>query len=116
MALIYVGSSMPSPPVPPSLSDKVLHLGGYALLAALFARALVGGLPARLPLTNAALAVGLAVAYGAALEVRQAFLVTRSAEFADALANAAGAGVGAGACWLWGTIADGPARSGGRPT
>jgi VanZ family protein len=114
MALVYVGSSIPSPPVPPSVSDKVVHLLGYATLAVLLARALVGGLPARLSLATAALAVGLAVAYGAAIEVRQAFLDARSAELADAYANAAGACVGAFACWLWGTIAT--ARPGGHPT
>jgi VanZ family protein len=96
------------------VSDKVVHLLGYATLAVLLARALVGGLPARLSLATAALAVGLAVAYGAAIEVRQAFLDARSAELADAYANAAGACVGAFACWLWGTIAT--ARPGGHPT
>ena len=114
MALVYVGSTMPSPPVPPTLSDKVLHLMTYAVLAALFARALVGGLPARLPVRTVLLAVGLAVAYGAALEVRQSFIEARSADLADAYANAAGACGGAAACWLWGTIASRPAP-GDRP-
>jgi len=114
MVVVYVGSTTPSPPVPPSVSDKIVHLLAYAVLAVLVTRALVGGLPARFTLGTAALAVGLAVAYGAAIEVRQAFLDARAAELADAYANAAGACAGAFACWLWGTIA--PARPGGRPT
>lgn len=108
MALMYWGSTTPSPPVPPSVSDKVLHLGGYALLAVLLTRALAGGLPAPVTLRVAMLAIGFAVAYGALLEVRQAFIAARTAEMADAYADAAGACAGAAACWAWGMIASGP--------
>ena len=105
MALMYVGATTPSPPVPPGLSDKALHLAAYAALAVLVARAVAGGLPSRITLGTAGIAIAITIAYGTALEVRQAFIVARMAEFVDAYFNAAGACVGTAVCWAWGILA-----------
>ena len=105
MILMYLGATAPAPPVPPDISDTLLHLVGHAVLAVLLARAVAGGLPSRITARTAALAVAVAVAYGAALEGRQALVATRTAELADVYANAAGACVGTFACWVWGIIA-----------
>ena len=67
------------------LSDKLLHLIGYAVLGAL---AVISGL--RWPF-----AIAVAVAFGLLLEVAQGALGYRSFEWADLLADAAGAALGA---------------------
>ena len=69
------------------LSDKVLHLAGYAVLGAL---AVVSGL--RWPV-----AVTVVVGFGLVLEFVQGALGYRSFEWADLLADAAGAGLGVAA-------------------
>ena len=69
------------------LSDKLLHLIGYAVLGAL---AVISGL--RWPV-----AIAVVVAFGLLLEVAQGALGYRSFEWADLLADAAGAALGAAA-------------------
>jgi VanZ family protein len=84
--------------VPPSevpgagLPDKFLHFAAYAGLAAILTLAL----GSRLVVTSVVLAAGL----GAGLEVAQGLQGSgRQAEIADALANLAGAALGAGLVW-----------------
>lgn len=77
--------------------DKWLHAAGYLALAATLTWALdrrVDDGP-DLAVAGPGLAVVVAVGYGVALEVVQAPLATRSASTGDALADAAGAIVGA---------------------
>lgn len=70
----------------PDGSDKVLHAGAYAVLAALLT--LATGRPL--------LGVGLAIAYGITDEVHQSFVPGRDASVGDLVADAAGAALGAG--------------------
>ena len=82
-------------PVTPALSirhlDKLLHLCEYLL----FAWLLVRRGSRRQPRTDPWRAWLYATSYGLLIEVVQAWLPWRSAELADALANALGAGFGA---------------------
>ena len=83
-------------PVQPTVSirhlDKLLHLCEYLLFAWLLVRAVRRS---RMQPRTAHLRAWLyATGYGALIELIQAFLPWRSAELADALANAIGAGLG----------------------
>jgi VanZ family protein len=104
MGLIFVLSSGPSIPLPSATSDKVVHASVYAILSVLFVRAFAGGLPARVHLETALLAVGASIAYGVSDEWHQLFVAGRFADRADVLADAVGAAIGAATCWAWGTI------------
>lgn len=100
---IFLQSSFPSPVKTEGifLGDKILHLLGYALLAALFFRALRATRPAAAPTALWVMSVAFAAFYGAMDEVHQAFVPTRSADFFDFMADASGAVIGAGmAAWL----------------
>lgn len=71
--------------------DKWAHLVTYGILAVLLAFAVLAR-------TSRALAfvVTIAAAYGAGIEVVQAFLPMRAFDFADAAANTVGAALGTG--------------------
>jgi VanZ family protein len=95
MAIIFYFSSQsePVPELTSRVSDKLLHLGAYALLGALFCRAVVGeGIR---PPAALVLAVVLATAYGAADEFHQSFVPLRQPDFADWVVDALGASIGA---------------------
>jgi VanZ family protein len=81
----------PSRLPPPGLADYLLHAAGYLVLAVLLTWALAAGgrgLPRR-----ALIAACAMIAYAAFDELTQP-LVGRAAEWADALADAAGAALG----------------------
>lgn len=80
--------------IPLGLSDKAVHLAGYAAMSALAAG--FCHVPSRVLL----LAAGT-VAAGAALEGAQYLLPYRSFELLDMLANTAGALLGSAAALLW---------------
>ena len=106
MILMYVGATDPAPPVPSGISDPLLHLlalSVYDWRGMGLEMAQPSGAPGKAPPGQGV------VAYGAGLEVRQAFVAARTAELADAYANAVGAGAGTFACWAWGIIASRPA-------
>ena len=105
MAVIFYLSSLPQPPLPPSLSDKQGHSFGYLGFGILVVRAFAGGLPARIRWRTAVLAIAFTVAYGATDEFHQLFVPGRSSELYDLYADASGAVVAAGVCWLWGILA-----------
>lgn len=90
---VVVLSLRPIPDPLRDVSDKLLHVLGYAAMAAAAAgfchepRRLLGW-------------AALAVAIGGALELAQAFVPWRSADPLDAAANAAGAALG----WLLGSL------------
>ena len=95
MALIFYSSSQPDPA--PALThvvwDKLLHLGGYALLALLFARALrregAGWL------VTIAAAIVFTSLYGASDEWHQLFTPLRDSNIRDWLADTLGGALGA---------------------
>ncbi len=84
-------------PVQPTVSirhlDKLFHLCEYLLFAWLLIQAVRRS--RMQPRTVRLRAWLYATSYGALIELIQAFLPWRSAELADALANAVGAGFGA---------------------
>lgn len=104
MAVIFVLSAQPQPPLPSQVSDKQGHSLGYMGLAVTVARGLAGGIAAGATLRTAAAASAIAAGYGATDEWHQSFVPGRSADIHDWFADAAGALLGAGACWAWGII------------
>ncbi|WP_327053154.1 VanZ family protein [Halomicrococcus gelatinilyticus] len=78
--------------------DKWFHAAGYAALALALAAALDGRRPRR----TTALAAILAVTYGAAIELVQGPLATRTCDPLDLAANAVGAVVAALGWWVVG--------------
>lgn len=95
--VIYIQSSHPVteslPPFPHA--DKLVHTAGYALLGFLFYRAyLATGMSrrARILLIVSALS---ASAYGVSDEIHQYFVPSRTAEFADIVADSVGSVMGA---------------------
>ena len=103
MALIFVLSAQPQPPLPTQLTDKQGHSIGYFGLAVTVSRALAGGLATGATLPAAATWT-IAGAYAATDEWHQSFVPGRSADVHDWYADAIGAFLGAGACWAWGII------------
>ena len=104
MALIFVLSAQPQPPLPPQITDKQGHGIGYAGLAVTVSRAMAGGLANGATLPAAAAAWTIATAYAATDEWHQSFVPGRSSDVNDWYADAIGALAGAGACWAWGII------------
>ena len=103
MAAIFYASSLSEPPIP-SGTDEPLHGLAYLGLAGVILRAVVGGLPQRIDLRSATVAVLVAVAYAVTDEAHQMFVPGRSAETYDLVADAGGATAGAMTCWAWGAI------------
>ena len=94
MAMIFGVSSLHLPPGAGTIPDWISHGGVYAVLAALIARALAGGLRAA-PLRVAVAAAILASLYGVTDEWHQSYVPHRIAELADVIKDVAGAVVGA---------------------
>jgi len=90
---VVVLSVAPSKSVPQVGSDKLGHLIAYACLQ------IVGTIAFPAPGHVVRLAVGLLI-LGSGLELVQSFLPSRSAEWLDAAANAAGVAIGATVCLL----------------
>ena len=93
---IFIQSAQPLPTELPAfpLMDKVMHLGGYALLGMLFYRALrtcSWAADERKLVVAAILATGL---YGVSDELHQAFVPERVADVLDALADLLGGALG----------------------
>ena len=103
MAAIFYVSAL-SEPLIPAGTDKSLHGLAYLGLAIVVVRAVVGGLPRRIDVWGATIAMVITVAYAATDEVHQMFVPGRSAEMYDLLADAGGAIVGTVVCWAWGII------------
>ena len=93
-AFIFVASSLPGTTYPSTdlpNADKLVHIVLYGVLGALVVRGL-GGRGVRIWLGAAA----LAALYGVTDELHQIFIPFRSADVEDAVADAAGALLGAG--------------------
>jgi VanZ family protein len=96
MGIIFYLSSLPDPGGPPGgLSDKTVHFGTYAALAALMVRALADGRADAVTAGRMLLAITAAAFYGVSDELHQRFVPGRSPEIADVLADAGGAAAGA---------------------
>lgn len=94
MALIFVLSIRPMPAELPNIwqIDKVYHFAAYAVMGALWVRALgAKGKGARIIIVASI----ISALFGAFVEVCQAFTPTREASLLDALANGAGGVFGA---------------------
>jgi VanZ family protein len=92
MATIFWLSSRSDLPAGPSmLTDKQQHAIAYALLGALWFRALAQGRWIGLTVRRGLVAFAATVAYGASDEWHQSFVPNRFADAADLLADAGGA-------------------------
>jgi VanZ family protein len=93
LAIFVVGSLPGAPPVGPSISDKIQHAIGFALLAWLWCRALKRLRPesslGRILLGGFLVSAGV----GGVLELWQALLTYRTCEFLDWVADGVGAAV-----------------------
>ena len=116
MVAIFYVSSLSDVSIPAGASDRTAHLLAYLGLSILVTRAVAGGLPRRISLRAAAIAILITVAYGASDEFHQLFVPGRSGEWRDLVADAVGAVIGAVACWAWGIISTNsePPRSASR--
>jgi VanZ family protein len=103
MAAIFYVSSLADPPIP-SGTDKPLHWLAYFGLALVVVRAVVGGLPGRIDMWGAAVAILITVGYAVTDEAHQMFVPGRSADVFDLVADAGGAIAGTVAYWAWGII------------
>jgi VanZ family protein len=104
MAIIFVLSGQPQPPLPSQISDVQGHSFGYMGLALTIGRALAGGVASGATWRTAAGAWALAAAYGVSDEYHQSFVPGRSPDVRDWYADALGALAGAAGCWAWGII------------
>jgi len=105
MSLIFVLSGMASPPTPARTSDKTLHLVGYGGLGVVALRATAGGALSGVTGGSAAAAWAIATLYGLTDEFHQSYVPERTADPADALADAVGAASTIGLVWAFGIIA-----------
>jgi VanZ family protein len=97
-ALIVFQSHYPAPESIPRLPyfDKLLHAGGYGLLGLLFCRAYRAGWPGASIRSLARYAVLSTALFGLSDEIHQSFVVFRTADAWDVLADAIGGTLGVG--------------------
>jgi VanZ family protein len=96
-AFLFIQSSFPSPKLLPAFSgmDKLLHFGAYGVLGLLFMRAFTRSI-SRLGAGQIIFySILLTAAYGLSDEAHQRFVVVRTADMLDVLADAIGGGCGA---------------------
>ena len=98
MVFLFIVSGQAVVSEVPGLPDWVTHGAAYAILAALFCRALAGGLARPVGARVAVIAVVASFAYGVTDELHQSFVPGRHADAWDLLKNLAGAVAGATAC------------------
>ncbi|MEZ5290496.1 MAG: VanZ family protein [Vicinamibacterales bacterium] len=105
MALIFWASSLPSPPSPAQVGDKVQHFAAYAGLGLVTIRATAGGRIRGLTLAAVGLAWAIAAVYGVTDEWHQAYVPGRTSDIADVAADWLGAGLAAVGAGAFGIIA-----------
>ncbi len=115
MAVIFALSGMASPPTPARTSDKTLHVVGYGGLGLVALRATAGGALSGVTGGAATAAWAIASLYGLTDEYHQSFVPERTADPADALADAVGAACTIGLAWAFGIIARSRRSSGAAP-
>ena len=101
-AAIFIKSSFPTSQRIPDWRniDKMLHMAAYAILGALFFRALATGRFSNSLKIAAILSILFSSLYGVSDEIHQAFVPGRSPEAADTLANFAGSVLGSCVGWF----------------
>jgi VanZ family protein len=105
MAAIYYGAGMTQVPGPAAqVSDTVLHMAGYAGLAAVTLRAVAGGRWSGVTYRAMAVALAIATAHGISVEVEQMFVPARQAEWRDVGNDVVGALAGLVVVWAWGKL------------
>jgi VanZ family protein len=105
MAAIYYGAALTEIPGPvASLSDTILHMGGYTGLALLTLRATAKGQWSGVNRATLAAAFVIATVHGMSVEVEQMFVPSRFAEWRDVGNDVIGALVGLSAAWAWGKL------------
>lgn len=109
LAFFVIGSLPASAASSPAISDKLLHLLGFGLLAALWCRALGRLWPAASISTVALGGAAVSSALGGALELWQGMLGYRSREWLDFCADVLGAALAALAWAVWQRISVRPA-------
>jgi VanZ family protein len=100
---IFFQSAFPSPEVGPQWPhmDKLMHVGGYALLGVLFLRAFLNASAlAGRPYQAMLWAFLSASLYGASDELHQSFVAARQTEALDLLADAVGSALGVMGYWV----------------
>ena len=95
--LIFIQSSFPASEHVPEFdfSDKLLHVGAYAVLGFLLYRAFSAMDKGATTVRLIAMSIFLTALYGASDEIHQYFVPSRSAEFLDFAADAIGGILGA---------------------
>lgn len=106
MAALFYLSSLSSVPGPVGawFTDTVLHMGGYAGLAAVSLRALAEGKWTGVTVGTLSGAWLIATLYGVTDEWHQTFVAGRTAEFRDLVNDGLGALVAVGAAGAWGIM------------
>lgn len=107
MSAIYWGASLPPEQVPSpvaSLSDTLLHMSAYAVLALLALRATARGRWSGVTVAALLLAWGIAVLHGLTVEWEQLFIPARTAEWRDVGNDVIGALAGLVPAWAWSKI------------
>ena len=101
-AAIFIQSSFPTSEQIPDWRnlDKILHMAAYAILGALFFRALSTGRFRKRLKTAVILSILLSGLYGLSDEIHQAFVPGRSPEAADVLADFIGGILGVSYGWF----------------
>jgi len=94
---IFVQSSFPSSEKLPDFnySDKLLHIGAYAVLSMLFFRAITAGNPGWRPAFIAMSCIVFTTLYGISDEIHQHFVPSRTGDVKDMVADFIGGAVGA---------------------
>ena len=101
MAVLFAASAASDTSVvPPVFSDKILHLGAYALLGVTVFRALADARLERVTPGRAMWAILICVLYGVSDEFHQSFVPGRTPDAKDLIADGVGAALGAAALML----------------
>lgn len=105
MSAIYYGAALTIVPGPvSSISDTMLHVAGYAVLALLTLRATAYGRWSGVTPRALLWALVIATVHGMSVEVEQMFVPSRFAEWRDVGNDAIGAVAGLSAAWAWGKL------------
>lgn len=101
--MIFGVSAVPNTQLPQaiSLSDKLVHMMIYAVLAVLFARAVAFSSPKPWPFLIWIMSVAFVSFYGITDEFHQSFVDGRSSDLRDWVADLIGGSIGAALYLFW---------------